>query len=63
MFQVPDLGSFTTGHNQLAKTAIEAGEGSLPVTQEENETRFCEHIAFSLPQKVFPFDLIQTSII
>lgn len=55
---MPGLTSFTTGHSQLAKTPIEAGEGHLPVTQEENETRFCEHMAFSLPQEVFPFDLI-----
>ena len=49
--------SLTAGHSQLAKTVIEAGEGSLPMTQKENETEFGEHVAFSLPQKVFPFGL------
>lgn len=49
------MANFTAGHSQLAKTAIEAGEGIL-MTPEEKETGFCEHIAFSLPQEVFPFD-------
>lgn len=49
--------NFTAGHSQLAKTAIEAGEGSFPVTQEENEAGFCEHIAFSL-QELSPFHLL-----
>lgn len=48
------MANFTAGHSQLAKTAIEAGEGILMTP--EKETGFCEHIAFSLPQEVFPFD-------
>lgn len=56
-FWGPGLANFTAGHSQLDKTAIEAEEGSFPVTQEENETGFFEHIGFSL-QELSPFHLL-----
>lgn len=57
-FQRPGPANIIIGHSQLDKTVIEAGECSLLMTQEENETQFGEHIAFSLPEEVFPFHLL-----
>lgn len=62
-FQRPGLANVTIGHSQLDKTVKQAGESSLLMTQEENETQFGEHVAFSLPKEVFPFHLLWTFVV
>lgn len=53
------MANITAGHSQLAKT-VEAEEGSISVTKEENETEFGEYRALALPWAVFPLDLLLT---
>lgn len=62
-FQRPGLANVTIGHSELDKTVKQAGESSLLMTQEENETQFGEHVAFSLPKEVFPFHLLWTFVV